>query len=182
MKQEELDNILKTHAAWLKGQPEGSRAYLIGAYLRGANLKGADLGRAYLGRANLIGAYLRGADLGGANLEGADLGGADLRGADLGRAYLGRANLIRANLRRANLIRANLEGANLEGANLDFSAFPLWCGSFGIKCDTRLFAQLAYHMCRLDVPEELKKYQEALREIAVQFHRYEECGELPSFE
>jgi hypothetical protein len=97
---------------------------------------------------------------------------------DLSNANLNGADLTNANLSNANLRNADLRNADLRGADLDFSVLPLWCGSFGIKCDKRLFAQLAYHMCRLDVPKELKVYQDGLKEIAKEFHRYEECGEL----
>ena len=91
-----------------------------------ADLRMANLRRANLRRANLCGADLCEADLREADLRGADLRGADLRGADLC-------------------------GANLRGANLDYSCWPLWCGSIGVKADRRLFAQLLYHLCSLDV-------------------------------
>jgi hypothetical protein len=119
------------------------------------------------------------ADLQGANLRRADLQGANLRRADLRRADLQGAELQGADLQGANLRRANLQGADLQGANLDFSALPLWCGLLEIKCDQRLFAQVAYHLCRMDVPDELMRYQDALREIACKFHRFDECGGLP---
>jgi len=96
--------------------------------------------------------------------------------ANLREADLREANLRGANLQRANLRRADLQGADLREADLDFSALPLWCGLFGVKVDTRLFAQISYHLCRMDVPEELVQYQDALRDIAKQFHRFEECG------
>ena len=67
----------------------------------------------------------RGADLYGADLYGAYLRGADLYGADLREAYL--------------------RGADLRGADLDHSAWPLWCGSLGVKADGRLARQLLYH-------------------------------------
>ena len=92
------------------------------------------------------------------------------------------ANLRGANLRGADLQGADLRGANLQGADLDFSALPLWCGLLDIKCDQRLFAQVAYHLCRMDVPDDLHVYQDALREIAQKFHRFEECGGLPKRE
>lgn len=79
-----------------------------------------------------------------ANLSDANLCGADLRGADLRDA-----NLIRANLSGANLRGANLRGANLSGADLAFSCWPLWCGSFGVKVDGRVAAQLAAHLARV---------------------------------
>jgi len=81
------------------------------------------------------------ADLSGANLSSADLSDADLSGADLS---------------WADLSGANLKGANLKGANLDFSCWPLWCGSLGVKADAKLVGQLAYHLIDLaknsDVP------------------------------
>lgn len=75
---------------------------------------------------------------------------------------------------------ATLTGANLTGATLDYSCWPLWCGSLDVKVDKRIFAQLAYHLCRVIVDdEECKAAQEALYPIANQFHRVEECGRLP---
>ena len=109
-------------------------------------------------------ADLRGADLGGANLRGANLRGANLRGADLG---------------GANLRGADLGGANLEGANLDYSCWPLWCGSLGVRVCKRIAAQLAYHFCRLvcDDPEVIAA-QNALIPLANQFHRVDDCGKI----
>jgi len=81
------------------------------------------------------GKWLRGEEGGKrANLRRANLQGADLRGADL---------------RGANLQRADLYGADLQGANLDFSVWPLWCGSLGVKGDEKLVGQLAYHLLDL---------------------------------
>ncbi|MDD5455033.1 MAG: pentapeptide repeat-containing protein [Candidatus Ratteibacteria bacterium] len=107
-------------------------------------------------------ANLGGADLTGANLGSANLGSADLRSADLRSADLRSANLTGADLRSADL-----RGADLTGANLDFSSFPLWCGSFGMKVDEQLIRQLCYHICRLDCDsEEAKKIQSSLRDFA----------------
>ena len=62
---------------------------------------------------------------------------------------------------------ANLEGANLVRANLDFSCFPLWCGSFGMKVDREIFFQLCYHLCRLYCEDnETKLIQEYLKPFA----------------
>jgi len=99
------------------------REIKAGADLRGANLQDADLWRANLRGANLQGADLKGANLRSANLDGANLRDADLQGADL-------------------------KGANLRGADLDFSCWPLWCGSFGVKLDDDQIGQLAYHLFR----------------------------------
>ena len=107
MDQAQLDEILRLHALWLKGQEGGKRANLSWANLNGANLNGADLSGADLSGANLRGANLRGANLSGANLSGANLRGANLSG----------ANLSGADLRGANLSGADLSRAYLRGAN-----------------------------------------------------------------
>ena len=129
-------------------------ANLKGADLKGANLKGADLRYADLRYANL-----RGADLNGANLKGADLRYADLRGADLN--------------------GADLRYADLRGANIDFSCYPLWCGSLGLKADKRLACQLAYHLCSMQCDDaEYIKMRNSILGFANKFHRVDECGEL----
>jgi hypothetical protein len=107
-----------------------------------------------------------------ANLRGANLRDADLRGADLRRADLQRADLQDADLRCANLRGANLRGANLRGADIDFSCWPLWCGSKGVKIDRRLYLQLLAHMCAVDVDDpECKAHQQASMDLAKQSHR-----------
>jgi len=120
-------------------------ANLKGAYLEWANLKGANLKGAYLKGANLKGAYLEWANLEWAHLERADLVGAHLVG-----AHLVGANLVGAYLEEANLEEANLEGANLVGANLDYTAIPMWCGSFGVKVDFRIVCQMLLHVFAVD--------------------------------
>ena len=120
------------------------------------------------------------ADLSYANLRSADLSSANLRSADLRSADLSSADLSYADLRSADLRYADLSSADLSYADLDFSVFPLWCGSFGIKVDIRLSAQIAYHFCRLDTEDpEVKAAQQAIRTLANKFHRVEECGEIP---
>ena len=108
---------------------------------------------------------------GGIRLEehGADLRVADLRG----------ANLRGADLREANLRVANLWGADLWGANLDYACWPLWCGSIGVKIDKRIWCQLAYHLCAVEINDpDCMHYRNMLLPIANQFHRVEECGVL----
>ena len=150
MEQTKLRKILDEHKRWIEtNQREGSRA----------DLRGADLREADLWRANLW--------------------GADLREADLQRADLREADLREADLWRANLWRANLWGANLWGADLDYSCWPLWCGSLGIKVDKKIAVQLAYHFCRLDCDDpEYIKTRNAILNFANQFHRVNECGML----
>jgi hypothetical protein len=76
---------------------------------------------------------------------------------------------------KANLKGANITRANLQWANLDYSSFPLWCGSFGMKVDERLVAQLAYHICRLEF-DDTTGFKDKIKYMAEKFHRFEECG------
>ena len=181
MMQEELQTIIEKHKKWLNAVPGGERANLKRANLEGANLASANLASANLASANLEGANLEGANLASANLEGANLASANLRGANLKGANLRCADLEGADLRGANLKGANLRCADLEGADLDYSCWPLWCGSLrDVQIDKRIFAQLAYHLCRVIVDDdECKAAQRALYPIANQFHRVSECGRLP---
>ena len=105
---------------------------------------------------------------------------ADLSGADLRLAYLGHADL-----RHADLSGADLSVADLSGANLDYSCLPLWCGSLKVHMDDKQVKQLLYHTLSIvkysyNVSEELKSalLTETNLEIANQFHRVDECGEL----
>ena len=115
----------------------------------------------------------------GANLHGANLREANLWGADLQEANLQEANLREANLRGADLRGADLRGADLWGANLDYACWPLWCGSIGVKVDKRIWCQLAYHLCAVEIDDpDCIRYRNMLLPIANQFHRAEECGVL----
>ncbi len=128
-------------------------------------------------------ADLRYANLKGADLKGANLKGADLRYADLRYANLRYADLRYANLRGADLNGANLKGADLRGANIDFSCYPLWCGSLGLKADKRLACQLAYHLCSMQCDDtEFVKMRNSVLSFANQFHRADECGVLEPIE
>jgi hypothetical protein len=63
---------------------------------------------------------------------------------------------------------------NCDGANFDFSAFPLWCGSFDMNVDERFIAQLAYHFCRLkNNSKEIIALQKQMVGLANKFHRIE---------
>ena len=87
----------------------------------------------------------------------------------------------RADLTEANLRGADLAGADLRGADFDYSAWPLWCGSFGVKADRRLAAQLAYHFCRIDFGDDVVCLvaQDALVTLANEFHHVGEIGIPP---
>ena len=115
------------------------------------------------------------------NLAYANLENTNLACANLAYANLENTNLASANLKGANLKGANLASANLKGANLDYSCWPLWYGSLrNVRIDKKIFAQLAYHICRVIVDDdECKAAQRALYQIANQFHRVNECGRLP---
>jgi len=118
----------------------------------------------------------RWANLNGAYLSDADLRGADLRVADLRVADLSRANLSGADLSRANLNGAYLSGADLRGANIDYSAWPLWCGSVGVKIDSKISRQLVYHaLCNMP-QEDKKEFLSDPFAYANTFHRIDECG------
>lgn len=69
--------------------------------------------------------------------------------------------------------------ADLRRADLDYSCWPLWCGSLGIKVDKKIAVQLAYHFCRLDCDDpEYIKTRNAILNFANQFHQVDECGML----
>jgi hypothetical protein len=97
--------------------------------------------------------------------------------ANLREANLTRANLTGANLTGANLTEAVLTGANLTEAVLDFAAWPLWCGSKGVKVDARIAAQLAAHFCVLDCDDAAyQAARAAILDFAKSSHRAQELG------
>ena len=159
MNKNELIKVLKDHKKWLNDEDGGIRADLSGGNLSGANLCGVNLSGADLSGSDLNGADLSGSDLSGANLSGSDLNGANLRGADLS--------------------GSDLSGADLRGSDIDFSCWPLWCGSLGVKIDKKIFTQLIYHVCRAVCDdEECKNIQASLAKFANGFHRVVECGKI----
>ena len=122
------------------------------------------------------------ADLKYADLRNANLNGADLRHINLRWADLKYADLRNANLNGADLRYTNLRWADLENTDLDYSSWPLWCGSFEAKVDTRIAAQLAYHFCRLNCDDpEYVKARNAIVKFANKFHRVGESG-MPEVE
>ena len=109
----------------------------------------------------------------------ANLSNADLRYARFQNANLRGADLQDADLQDAYLQGANLQSADLRGADLDYSCWPLWCGSLGVKVDARIARQIAYHFCRLecDDPEYLAA-RATMAPFANKFHRVGECGAI----
>lgn len=119
------------------------------------------------------------ADLRGEKLSTLDLRKFDFSHHDLKSTRFKNSDLRGVSFAFASFFGVNLSGADLQGANLDYSSWPLWCGSFGVKICKRIFCQLAYHLCRVIVDdEECKAAQRALRPLANQFHRVKECGEI----
>ena len=100
---------------------------------------------------------------------------ADLTNADLTRADLTRANLTSAKLTRANLTDADLTRANLTGADIGFSSWPLWCGTYNVKVDKNIAAQIAMHLCWLNcADEEVKAAQDAVKKLAMRCKHWKE--------
>ena len=97
----------------------------------------------------------------------ADLHGANMRHFNLSGFALRDTNLRDTDLRSVNFTNADISGSDMKGANLDYSAWPLWCGSFDVTVDKRIFAQLCYHLCRLKIDDiDCNWAQEALSDIA----------------
>ena len=92
-----------------------------------------------------------------------------LRGANMRWADLREANMSGANMRGADMSGANMIGADMRGANMDFSCWPLSCKSTSVVADDRLFAQLFFHLTRLDVSQcsgGARESMDALRSMA----------------
>lgn len=86
---------------------------------------------------------------------------------------------IRLEEHGADLWKADLREADLRGADLGYACWPLWCGSIGVKVDKRIWYQLAYHLCAVEIDDpDCIRYRNMLLPIANQFHRAEECGVL----
>ena len=120
-----LEEILKKHEMWLKGEEGGERANLMGADLSYAELRWVDLSHA-----DLQGADLSCADLSDANLKYANLIGANLTNADLRDADLTNANLRWANLRNADLTNADLTGIKTNMYTIGYNLVCPEEGSF----------------------------------------------------
>lgn len=78
--------------------------------------------------------------------------------------------LIKSEFPNNNLLKADLEGIHLIETPLDFSEFPLWCGSFGMKPDDRLVAQLIYHITRFgteNMSDDVKAQLDEIRQMPI---------------
>ena len=91
---------------------------------------------------------------------------------DFSREYFSGLDLREITLTRADLIGADLSGANLTWSDLDFSSWPLWCGSIGVKVDKKIAVQLMYHACALDCDDpEYREARAKVLDFANQMHR-----------
>ena len=125
--------------------------------------------RAVKGKVNLRGADMRWADMREANMIGANMRGADMSWADMRGADMREANMIGADMRWADMREANMIEADMRGADMDFSCWPLSCKSTSVVADDRLFAQLFFHLTRLDVSQcsgGARESMDALRSMA----------------
>ena len=164
MEQEELNEVLRLHKLWLRGDEPGKRADMQEVDMRHADLRGADLQDTDLRETDLRGADMRGADARDADMRDADMRDADMRGTDA---------------RGTNMQGADLRGADMRGADVDYSCWPLWCGSLGVQVDRRIAAQLAYHFCSLDCEDpDYIAARNSIIAFANTFHRVNECGRL----
>lgn len=103
---------------------------------------------------------------------------ADLSGANLSYADLRYADLRRADLRDTNLRGANLRRANLSGADLNFSSWPLWCGSIGVKLCDKNIKQLIYHAIVNMTKEQQQEFLKDPIDYANGFHMIGEVEEI----
>ena len=118
---EELNEILKEHELWLKGEGEVERADLSYTNLTGMDLKGVNLKRAILTHTDLVYADLKYANLAYADLRYADLRCADAENVDFMSADLKYAKLSDANLKRANFKYADSRFADFKYADLRYA-------------------------------------------------------------
>jgi uncharacterized protein YjbI with pentapeptide repeats len=128
---EHVQQLLASHAQWLRKETGGIKASFQSADFHGIDLNGANLKDVSFEFADLASAQFRGANLIGANFAQANLEGADLAGADLRSARFFDANLKGANLQGADagyasfggadLSDADLQNANLQGARFDYA-------------------------------------------------------------
>jgi hypothetical protein len=176
---EEFQEILEKHQMWLNREDGGKRANLRGVYMQGVYMPEVYMPEVYMPEVNMQKADMRGADMRGADMQGADMRGADMQGVDMRGADMQGADMRGVNMRKADMRGVNMRKADMRGVNIDFSCWPLWCGSFDIKVDKRIAAQLAYHFDRLDCDDpEVIAAQNALAPLANQFHRVGECGRI----
>lgn len=189
MKQEELNEILRRHEAWMTGEDGGERADLHGADLQCAGLQQKDLRLADLHGANLQHARLQRAKLHSAVLHRTWLQQTDLHGSELENADLQHAVLQRADLRCTDLLGAKLYHADMRDANIDYATWPLWCGSLEAYVDDRIAIQLLYHTLSVVqhspyVSDEVKAklLTQEIVSLANRFHRALECGEIKEWE
>ena len=80
-------------------------------------------------------------------------------------------------LHGVDLHEADLRGVDLRGVDVDYSCWPLWCGTMGVKVDRKIAAQLAAHFCVLDCDDpDYQAARNALLDFARTSHRAIDLG------
>lgn len=108
LSQDELDQIMRMHALYLKGHHGGARAVIKFRNLSGLSFRGQDLSHA-----DFTGSCLIGTDMSAGKFVSSTFFACDMR-----RANLERASFVRADFRGAFVAGANLRGADLKSADL----------------------------------------------------------------
>ena len=125
--------------------------------------------RAVKEKVSLRDADMSGADMSVADMRGADMSGADMSWADMRRADMRGADMRGADMRVADMRGADMRGADMSGVDMDFSCWPLSCNSTHVVASDRLFAQLFFHLTRIDVSKcsgGVRESMDALRAMA----------------
>lgn len=110
----ELNEILKLHSMWLKGNLKGVQANLRLTQLGDVNLENKDLRYINFEASNLVGANLKNSCLFKANLKAANLKNANLENADLSCANLRFTTFRNANLKNVNFILAEIQSPDMH--------------------------------------------------------------------
>ena len=147
-----------------------SWADMRGADMREADMRGADMSWADMREANMRGANMSEANMREADMRGADMSEANMReaymrGADMRGANMSEANMRGADMREADMREADMREADMRGANMDFSCWPLSCNSTHVVASDRLFAQLFFHLTRINVSKCSGGVRESMDEL-----------------
>lgn len=107
--------------------------------------------------------------------EGSDFSATQFNSCNMDSCDMNNAILHGVQFCRCNTRGMHLNGSDMTGANIDYSAWPMWCGSYGVKVDRRLFEQLVMHLCGVVVDDrEYWNVQQTLKSIAMRHPRAQE--------
>lgn len=157
--EESIKEKTKSHELWLRGEREGQCLTLTGRDLSGTSLQKLCLQEV--------------------NFKNSILKNVDFQDSDMQRTVLSEVDAQNSNFCGVDFFGTDFQRADFRGVNMDHSCWPLWCGSFDVKVDKRIAAQLAYHFCRLDCNDpEYIRARNMLIDFANQFHMAKDCGIL----